>query len=524
VSGHAIFKGNAALGVLPNRVFGTLDALPKHVGLTLNSDTPYAPVLLDLSDGPIVIELPPGPLICIAMDMNQRWVLDMGLPGPDAGQGGTHVILGPGHHHPVPTGWYSGRSTTARVLAGIRSLPVGRNVDASNERLRTVKVRPLEPRAGWTEPTWLDLNGPAQDTTPNSVEEGLGFWQELHEVVQIEPLFDEFRVWYGELAVLGIVKGQPFTPDARMTRILERAARIGNAQMRVQSFADRRPDRVVWPGRQWQWAALRFENGDFERPDSLDLEAREKWFFQAIGASPAMFRRDTKAGSLYWLGLRDADGAYLDGGQTYSLTVPLPVPGKLFWSVTVYDAQTRSQIQTPQAKAVLSSLFDLRDAKGDDVTVHFGPRRWTVTSVCGCRPTRVPGGSCTSASTAPKPPRSTAPGNSPTSNGRRRRWRTRRVDARPVTGPAGGGRTGRPRCRRGPARGRSAGPRRHPTAPCGRGSRRRRARRRWRRRRTGCPSGTPGRRGRCRRPVRRTGRTTGPCRWCPRRGGRRPAA
>jgi hypothetical protein len=38
--------------------------------------------LLDLRDGPMVIELPPGPLICVAMDVNQRWVADMGLPAP----------------------------------------------------------------------------------------------------------------------------------------------------------------------------------------------------------------------------------------------------------------------------------------------------------------------------------------------------------------------------------------------------------------------------------------------------------
>jgi hypothetical protein len=54
--------------------------------------------------------------------------------------------------------------------------------------------------------------------------------------------------------------------------------------------------------------------------------------------------------------------------------VPLPVPGKLFWSVTVYDAHTRSQIQTGQAKALLSSLFDFPDAAGDDsVDLFFGP-------------------------------------------------------------------------------------------------------------------------------------------------------
>jgi hypothetical protein len=57
---------------------------------------------------------------------------------------------------------------------------------------------------------------------------------------------------YGELAALGIAKGQPLAPDERMRAILELAAVIGNAQMRVQSFSDRRPDRVVWPDRNWE--------------------------------------------------------------------------------------------------------------------------------------------------------------------------------------------------------------------------------------------------------------------------------
>jgi len=129
----------------------------------------------------------------------------------------------------------------------------------------------------------------------------------------------------------------------------------------------------VWPDRQWQWAGLRPENGSFDTPDYTDTYAREKWFFQAIAASPAMFRRDPQAGSLYWLGVRDRAGAYLDGGKTYKLTVPLPVPGRLFWSVTVYDVETRSQIVTDQGKAALRSLFELPNLQGSSVDLYFGP-------------------------------------------------------------------------------------------------------------------------------------------------------
>ena len=374
VSGLAIFKGNAEVGIVENAVFGTLETQPEHVGLTLNSDTPYAPILLDLRAGPMVIELPPGPLICIAMDLNQRWILDMGLPGPDAGQGGHHLLLPPGYDGEVPDDYFVGRATTYRVIAGIRALPIGGDVTAAAERLTTVKVHPLHPDPDWSDPAWIDLTPAPQNTTPDRWEDNLGYWKALHEVVDTEPPFDGFRTAYGELAALGIAKGQPFSPDDRMTGILERAARTGSALMRVRSFADRRPDRIVWSGSQWEWAALRFENGDFDRPDAVDVEAREKWFFQAIGASPAMFRRDTHAGSLYWLGLRDRAGAYLDGGRHYALSVPLPVPGKLFWSVTVYDATTRSQVQADQGKAVLSSLFDFADAAGAiSVDLYFGP-------------------------------------------------------------------------------------------------------------------------------------------------------
>ena len=136
VSGLAVFKGNEVLGVRANSVFGTLATEPKHVGLTLNSDTPYAPLLLDLRDGPMVIELPPGPLICVAMDVNQRWVADMGLPGPDQGRGGRHVILPPGYHGDIPEGYHAGWSTSYRVLGGIRALPAGGDVKARRSRRR----------------------------------------------------------------------------------------------------------------------------------------------------------------------------------------------------------------------------------------------------------------------------------------------------------------------------------------------------------------------------------------------------
>ncbi len=375
VSGAAIIKGSESVGIVANKVFGIMDSNPKQVLFTTNADTPYGPLILDLSIGPIVIELPPGPLIVVAIDIHQRWTADMGIPGPDMGNGGKHLLVPPGYKGKVPlSGYHVHLTNSNRQIVGVRSLPVNGDVPGAKVRLKTVKVYPLDPNAPWTEPQWLDITDSEQDGTPIQYEDKLKYWEVLKETIDAEPPYDGYHNYYGELAALGIERGKPFDPDMRLTRVLMRAAKEGIAQMRVQSFADRRPERIVWPDRQWEWASLRFEDGDFNTSYFLDVTAREKWFFQAIAASPAMFRRDPTAGSLYWLGLRDSAGAYLDGGKNYKLALSLPVPARLFWSVTVYDAGTRSQIRTDQNKAALRSLQELRDL-GDakSVELYFGP-------------------------------------------------------------------------------------------------------------------------------------------------------
>lgn len=369
-----LWQANIADGMRPNKVFALLQGSPEKRVLTANSDTPYAGALIDLSAGPMVVEVPPGPIMSVANDLNQSWVMDLGVPGPDAGKGGKHLLLPPGYDGPIPAGFFVGHSTTHKLMLLLRALPLKGDTAGAIERMKTVAIHPLKPPAGWTPPKWVDLSAHAADLTPLKIEDNLGYWRTLHALLDSEPANPAYRNYYGELAALGIIKGQPFAPDARMQRILTQAAQTGAVQMRVQSLADRRPDRVVWPDRQWEWAVLRPENGTFSTPDYTDLVAREKWFYQAMIASPAMFRRAPGAGSLYWLGSRDAQGEYLDGGKSYTLSVPLPLPAKLFWSVTVYDSQTRSQIETPQAKAALRSLEELKDQEQSGTAeLYFGP-------------------------------------------------------------------------------------------------------------------------------------------------------
>src|SRR5262245_23586060 len=150
VSVEGIFNGNREAGLADNSALGAAAAGPRQVGFTLNSDTPYGSATLDVSKEPMVIELPKGAYIGLANDHNQGWILDMGLPGPDAGQGGKHLIVGPGYTGLVPTGYFVGHTPTFKNLMAVRALPVGGDQAKALEALTAIKVYPLSAAANPT--------------------------------------------------------------------------------------------------------------------------------------------------------------------------------------------------------------------------------------------------------------------------------------------------------------------------------------------------------------------------------------
>ena len=172
---ESIARGTRAAG--GNKAAMLVMAQPRHVGFTLNSDTPYAGGILDLREsGPIVVELPPGPLVGLADDHHQRWITDMGLPGTDAGKGGRHLILPPSWDEPVPGGYLAARSDTWLVLLALRALPLGGDLDAAVKLLTSVRVYPLK-GGDPGEYTFTDATDREVDTTPLAVEDNLGFWR-----------------------------------------------------------------------------------------------------------------------------------------------------------------------------------------------------------------------------------------------------------------------------------------------------------------------------------------------------------
>jgi hypothetical protein len=70
----------------------------------------------------------------------------------------------------------------------------------------------------------------------------------------------------------------------------------------------------------------------------------------------------------------DSTGEYLDGARDYALTLPPGVPAKDFWSIVVYDPQTRSELQTGQPFPSKNNTRDPLAANTDgSITLTFGP-------------------------------------------------------------------------------------------------------------------------------------------------------
>jgi hypothetical protein len=154
VSAVCVYDGNIDSGMVANRRFCVVRDAVGMSGFTMNSDTPYVGLSLDVSAGPIVIELPPGALMGAVNDLHQRWVMDIGLPGPDHGRGGKHLLLSPGFTGEVPGGYYAATPTTNRVLGLIRALPPHGDLDAGIALMKSVRVYPLDGPGDGSDVEW----------------------------------------------------------------------------------------------------------------------------------------------------------------------------------------------------------------------------------------------------------------------------------------------------------------------------------------------------------------------------------
>lgn len=413
VSIYAARQGIRQAGVADNDVLifsGLMDA--SSLFLTANADTVYFFSNLDLTRGPLVVETPPQSL-GIFDDLWFRWVIDFGTPGPDRGEGGKYLLVPPGYDGPLPNdGYFVGRPTTTSVALLGRAFLVNNDPKPAVELIkRTLKIYPYVPGSYGTSigsyltgkaplaplekprtPKFVEGTGLAMNTIPPN---DFSFYEMLDRLVQEQPASALDPEIGGQFAAIGIVKGKPFAPDARLRKILTDAVAIGNAAGRTIALRPRESEGFGYYGADSRWLNPLFVSGyDFMGPPpeitkagvkpfpatgARTLDARAAFFYAATGVTPAMIMRLPDIGSQYLFGLLDAGGEPFDGAKTYKVTLPPDIPAAKFWSLTAYDNQSRSMLQTAQRfpRAGSQSYPSPAAQVGADgrTTVYFAPSK-----------------------------------------------------------------------------------------------------------------------------------------------------
>jgi hypothetical protein len=359
---------------------------------TPNSDLIYGIAFANLAEtGPLVFEAPPK-LQGILLDMWQRpipcdtkpFMGDLGLPGPDGGAGGKFLLLPPGYNGDVPKGYYVYRSGTANVFIFLRSFYQSLdNIQPAVDVLKQCKIYPLGKQDSANAMVFNYASGKRHDMLPRT---DIKAFEELKWLVDSEGDNLAEADSMGMLAGLGIVKGQPFNPDAKTKAILSKAAKTAYKASRVIGLETKfgENDFHIFKDRQW---VNPVNNGtsNFKTPfwdlsfastkqNFRNIDARVWFFTDYYSISPGMVSMTPGKGAFYMVAFKDADGNWLDGEHSYTVKLPKDIPAALFWSVTLYEAENASGLDNGQPFPSLGKLNKPAQETDGSTILHIGPK------------------------------------------------------------------------------------------------------------------------------------------------------
>lgn len=359
----------------------------KTIVTTPNSDVIYAMGYVDVGqDGPLVIEIPPQQQ-GILNDFFQRpipgptvegraFAGDVGLAGPDGGQGGKFLLLPPGYDGDVPDGYYVYRPRTNNVFVFWRAFFADpADLAPPVHLIEQTRIYPLGQEHNATAMAFPDASGIPLDM--DFPFDG-SYFAMLARFIETEVVDPADLDWRGMLAGIGIVKGQPFQPDARSREILDAAAKtaIKMSRMLVYENLLDSPGGKAFPDRHYIEMS---RNGaaDFEWLESSgtyrDLDLREAIYSIGYSTSPAMGSKIPNQGARYLPAFKDADGDFLVGDASYRLHLPPDVPAANFWSVTLYDSLTAAGVDNGQPFPSIGSRDQPVTNDDGSIDLYFGP-------------------------------------------------------------------------------------------------------------------------------------------------------
>ena len=342
---------------------------------TPNNTTPYIHTYWNLEDGPVVFEMPPSVegigIFGTIMDAWQRPLEDVGSKGRDRGLGAKYLLVPPGYNGELLPNAMVYEQETNYGWAVLRPIiaggPTEENLAKATALTKQIKVYPLSEAGEPAKTKYVDVWGKHLEMTPKLDR---NIYQHIHEMINSEVVLERDKAMMGLLARIGIERGKPYNPDARLEGIFDQAAPEALEYMIDQYHRVLNP--FVFEGK--KWSALvpngsRETEWSYEYPSYYDYHARGALYY-AIITSVKNYGTAT-----YYLDLAETpDGQWLDGGENYKLTMPADVPVRDFWSITTYDLVTASYLRDINPSTIDSVTESVKKNADGSVTIYFGPK------------------------------------------------------------------------------------------------------------------------------------------------------
>ena len=194
-------------------------------------------------------------------------------------------------------------------------------------------------------------------------------YRHIHEMIDQEVVLDRDQTMMGLLARIGIKRGEPFKPDAKLQAVFDQAGPEA-LQLMIEQY-HRVLNPWTWEGKKWSELmppGARETEFTYEFPSFYDYHARGALYYAVLSSVK------NYGAATYYLDLAETpDGEWLDGSKNYKLVVPSNVPVRNFWAITTYDLESASYIRNVEPSSIDSNMKDVKKNADGSVDIYFGP-------------------------------------------------------------------------------------------------------------------------------------------------------
>lgn len=331
-------SGEVEMGLMTPAPFNRFSHATKLAGpedrfVSINNDTVYSIAQLDLSAGPIRLDVPDTDGRYYVLQFIDAWTNNFAYVGHRAtGTGEGSFLLVPPTGDPGPhAGAQAIRCPTA-VATIVGRWAVAGEVDLPSVRaLQTaLKVTPVTDGVG------TGLPAPAE-----GVAEDLVFFEQMRVWMQAFPPPPRDLDYQARFEPLGLLAAEsPYVdPDPALASALRVGLMAGQAAMEKALKNSPSPKHNGWSLTYhiFDYNLDAFQVGTLDEPQwKMDVDASARYIGRAAAARGGLWGNHGYEAA-YAMVYEDADGHQLHGSKRYALRFDVTPPVGAFWSVTMYD-------------------------------------------------------------------------------------------------------------------------------------------------------------------------------------------